>query len=107
MSLYPIPTTDLLDTFTETLCVRYNNLTIDFNFTEGGLGACGVPVVSPISSLPGGPVKPFLHLVQSLFRVFTLGEHLPEVILLFAEKLRIATHCFGPMVEGVNNTKFS
>ena len=30
-----------------------------------------------------------------------------EIIHFFAEKLRIATHCFGPMGDGINYTKFS
>ena len=63
-------------------------------------------VVSPINDLPGGAVKPFLHLVQSPFGVFSLGECLPEMIHFFAEKLRIATHCFGPLGEGINYIKF-
>ena len=106
MGLYAIPPIDHLDTCTETLCVRYNNMTLCIYFIGGGLDACGALVVSPISNLPGGPVLPFLHLVQSLHRVFTLNKCLPEVIHFFAEKLRIATHCLGPMGEGVNSTKF-
>ena len=31
-------------------------------------------------------------------------ECLPEMIHFFVEKLRIATHCFGPMDEGINYT---
>ena len=81
-------------------------MTLSFNFIGGGLGTCGALVVCPISNLHGGSIKPFLHFVQSPFWVFTLGECLPEVILLFAEKHSIATHCLGPLVEGVNNTKF-
>ena len=103
--LYGIPPTDLLDTFTETLCVRYNNMTLGFNFIGGGLGTCSALVVNPISNLPRGPVLPFLHLAQSPFRIFTLGECLPVVVHFFVEKLRIAPHCLEPMVEGVNNTK--
>ena len=99
VDLCAIPPTDLLDTFTETLCVRYNNMTLGFKFIDGELGACSALVVSSINNLPGWPVKPFLHLVQSPFWVFTLGECLLEVILLFAL-------CLGPMVEGANNTKF-
>ena len=32
VGLYVIPPTDLLDTFTETLCVGYDNVTLGFNF---------------------------------------------------------------------------
>ena len=92
--------------FTETLCIRYNNMTIGFNFIGGGLGTCSVLIVNSIINLPGRPVKPFLHLVQSPFRVFALGECLSEVIHFLAEKLRIVTHCLGPIGEGVNNPKF-
>ena len=53
--LYAIPPTDLLDTFTETLCVRYTNMTLSFYFIGSGLGTCSALVVSPISNLPGGP----------------------------------------------------
>ena len=105
VGLYAIPPIDLLDTFTETLCVRYNYITLHFYFIGGRLGTCGALVDSPISNLSGGPIKPFLHLVQSPFGVFTLGECLPEVIHFFVE-FRIATHCLAPMGEGVNNTKF-
>ena len=81
-------------------------MTLGFTFIGGGLGTCSVLIVSPISNLPAGPVKPFLQLVQNPFRVFALGECLPGVIHFFAEKLRIDTDCLGPMGEGVNNTKF-
>ena len=53
-------------------------------------------VFSPISNLPEGPVKPFLHLVKSPPRVFTFGECLPEVIHFLVEKLRISYTLFGP-----------
>ena len=36
VGLYAIPTTDLLDTFTETLHVGYNNVTFGFNFLVAG-----------------------------------------------------------------------
>ena len=81
-------------------------MALGFDFIGTGLGAYGALVVSPINDLPGEPVKPFLHLAQSPFWVFALDECLPEMILFFAEKLRIATHCFGPVGEGINYTKF-
>ena len=63
VGLYAIPTTDLLDTFTETLCVGYNNVTFGFNFFGSRLGTCDALVVSPIRSLTGRFVEPPLHLV--------------------------------------------
>ena len=92
--------------FAETLCIMYDYMTLGFDFIGSWLGACSALVVSPIIDLPGGPVNPFLYLVQSPFWVFTLGECLPEMIHFFVEKLRIATHCCGPMGEGINYTKF-
>ena len=71
--LYAIPPTDLLVTFTETLCVRYNNMNLCFNFIGSGLGTCSALFVNPISTFSGGLVNPFLHLVQSPFGVFALG----------------------------------
>ena len=62
-------------------------------------------IVAPIISLSGRPVELFLHLVQSPFGIFTLGESLPEVILFFLEQLRIAAHGGGPMGEGLDNTE--
>ena len=101
MSLEAIPKTDLFDTFTKTLCVGYDNVTLVFNFIGGRLGTCG----SPISSLSGGLVKSFLHLVQSPFGIITFSESLPEMVLFFLEQLRLAAHCGGPMGEGVDNTE--
>ena len=100
VGLYAIPPTDLFNAFAETLCIGYNYMVLGYDFIGSGLGACGALVVSPISYFPGGPVEPFLHLVQSPLGVFTLGECLPEMIHFFVEKLRIATHCFDPMGEG-------
>ena len=105
MGLYAIPSTDHFNALTETLSIRYDNMTLSFDFIGSGLGTCSALVVSAINDLSGGPVKPFLHLVQSPFWVFALGECLPEMIHFFVEKLRIATHCFGPMGEGINYTK--
>ena len=106
VGLYAIPPTDLFNAFTKTLCIQYDDMTLGFDFIGSGLGTCSAPVVSPINDPPGGPVKPFLHLVQSPLWVFTLGECLPEMIHFLVEKLRVATHCFGPMGEGVNYTGF-
>ena len=92
VGLNAIPTTDLFDTFTKTLCVGFDNVTLIFNFIGDRLGSCCAVAVGPINCLTGRPVKPFLHLVQSPFRIFTFGESLPEVVLFLLEQLRLATH---------------
>ena len=100
VSLDAIPTTDLFDTFTKTLCVGYDNVALTFNFSGGSRGTCGTLVVDPIDCLTGKPVESFLHLVQSPFGIFGLGESFPEVFLFLFEQLRIAAHSFGPMGRG-------
>ena len=105
VSLDAISTTDLFDTFTKTLCVRYNSVALTLNFSSGSRGTCGTQVVSPISGLTGWPVESFFHLVQSPFMIFALGESFPEVFLFLFEQLRIAAHSCGPIQEGFNYTK--
>ena len=107
VGLYAIPPMDLFDTFTETLCVRYNNVTLGFDLIGSRLGTCSVLAVSLIRSFPRRFIKPSLHLIQSPFGVLTLCWSIPEVGLLFVEKLRIATNCWGPMEKGMDNTKLS
>ena len=102
MCLDAIPTTDVFDSFTKTLCVGYDNVPSVFNFMVGRLGI----VSAPITELSGRPVESFLHLVQSPFGVFTFSESLPEVVLFLLEQLRLAAHSGGPMGEGFDNTKF-
>ena len=102
VGLNAISTTDLFDTFTKTLCVGYNNVTLVFNFISGRLGTCG----APITNLSGRPVKSFLHLVQNPFGIFVLRESLPEMFPFLIEQLRLAAHCGGPMGEGVDYTEF-
>ena len=102
VGLNAISTTDLFDTFTKTLYVGYDNVTLIFNFIGGRLGNCS----APITGLSGRSVESFLHLVQSSFRIFAFGESLPEMVLFLLEQLRLAAHCFGPMGEGVDDTKF-
>ena len=104
--LNAISTTDLFETFTKTLCVGYDNMTLMFYFIGDRLDSCSALVVNPIIDLTGRPVESFLHLVQSPFGIFAFGESLPEVVLFLLEQLRLATHCCGPMGEGVNDTKF-
>ena len=102
VSLDAIPTTDLFDTFTKTLCVGYDNVPLVFHFMGNRLGI----VVALIINLPGRPVESFLHLVQSPFGIFPVDESLPEVLLFFLEQLRIAAHGGGPVGEGLDDTEF-
>ena len=106
VGLNAIPTTDLFDTFTKTLCVGYDNMTLIFNFIGDRLGSYSALVGGPINFLTGRPVESFLHLAQSPFRIFEFGQSLPEVVLFLLEQLRLATHCCDPMGEGVDYTKF-
>ena len=106
VGLDAISTTDLFDTFTKTLCVGYDNVALSFNFTGDSLGNCSALVISPINDLTGRLVRSFLHLVQSPLRIFAFGDSFPEVVLFLLEQLRLAAHCFGPMGEGVDDTKF-
>ena len=77
-------------------------MTLIFNFIGGRMGSCG----APITDFSGRPVESFLHLVQSQFGVFAFSESLPEMVLFLLEQLRLAAHCWGPMGEGVDYTKF-
>ena len=101
VGLNVISTKDLFDTFTKTLCVGYDNVTLVFNFIGGRLGTYG----APFTNLSGRPVESFLHLVQSPFGIFTFSESLPEIVLFLLEQLRLAAHCRGPMAEGVDYTE--
>ena len=53
VSLDAIPTTDLFDTFTKTLCVGYDYVTLTPNFSGGSRGTIGTLVVNPINGLTG------------------------------------------------------
>ena len=97
-----IPTRDLFDTFTKTLCVGYDNMTLVLRFMVSRLGIVGALIIY----LPGRPVESFLHLVQSPFRIFAVGESHPEVLLFFLKQLRIAAHGGGPVGNGLDDTKF-
>ena len=101
VSLDAIPTTDLFDTFTKTLCVGNDNMTLTLHSLVGSLGT----VVAPIINLSGRPVKSFLHLVQSPFGVVTFGESFPEMLLFFLKQLRITTHGGSPVGKGLDDTK--
>ena len=94
MSLDAIPTTDLFDTFTKTLCVGYDYVPFVSHFMVGSLGI-----------MPGRPVESSLYLVQSPFGIFAFSESFPEVLLFFLEQIWIAAHCGGPVGEGLDDTK--
>ena len=79
MSLDTIPSTDLYDTFTKTLCVRYDYMTLTLNFPGGSRGTVSILVVNPINGLTGGLVEPFLHFVQSPLGILAFSESLPEM----------------------------
>ena len=53
VGLYAILTTDLLDAFTQTLSVRYDNVTLGFVFSGGGLSTSSVLHVGFVASLTG------------------------------------------------------
>ena len=106
VSLDPIPSTDLFDTFTKTLCVGYDYVTLALDFSGGSRGTISTLVVNPINGLTGGLVKHFLHFVQSPLGILAFSESLPEMFFFLFEQLMIATHCLGLMGEGVNDTKF-
>ena len=95
VSLDAISTTDLFDTFTKTLCVGNDNVTLTLHSMVGRLGI----IVAPIIDLSGRPVESFLHLVQSPFGVVAFGESFPEVLLFFLKQLRITAHSGGPVGE--------
>ena len=59
VSLDPIPATDHFDTFTKTLCVGYDYVTLTLNFFGGSRGAVSTLVVTHINCLNGRPVEPF------------------------------------------------
>ena len=102
VSLDTIPTTDLFDTFTKTLCLGYDYVALILNFSCGSRGTSGTLVVNPINGLTGRPVKPFLHLVQSPLGIFALSESFPKVFLFLSEQLRITAHSFSPMFITLN-----
>ena len=106
VGLNAIPTTDLFDTFTKTLCVGYDSMTLILNFISDRLGSCSALVANPIIDLSDRPVESFLHLVQSPFGILAFGESLLEMVLFLLEQLRLAAHCRDPMGEGLDNTKF-
>ena len=105
VSLDTIPPTHLFDTFTKTLCVRYDYMTLTLNFSGGSSSTVSILVVNPINGLTGGLVEPFLHFVQSPLGILAFNESLPEMFFYLFEQLRIAAHSLGPMGEGVDNTK--
>ena len=65
VSLDTIPTTDLFDTFTKTLCVRNDYVTLTLNFSVGSRGTVCALVINPINGLTGRPVEPFSTLSKT------------------------------------------
>ena len=61
VSLDAISTTDPFDTFTKTLCVGYDNVTLTLHSMVGRLGR----IVAPIIDLSGRPVKSFTTLSKA------------------------------------------
>ena len=55
VSLDAIPTTDLFDTFTKTLCVGYDNVPLILHFMVSRLGTVSAPIID----LSGKPVESF------------------------------------------------
>ena len=106
VSLDPIPSTDLFDTFTKTFCVGYYYVTLTLDCYGGSRDTVSTLVVNSINGLTGRLVKPFLHIVQSPLGILAFSESLPEMFLFLFEQLRIAAHCLDPMGEGVDDTKF-
>ena len=105
VSLDTIPTTDIFDTFTKTLCVRYNYVTLTLNFSGSSRGTVGTLVGTTINGLTGRLFEPVLHFVQSPLGILAFGESLPEMFFFLFEQLRIAAHSLGPMGEGIDNTE--
>ena len=103
VGLNSICTTDLFDTFTKTLCVGYDNVTLSCDFIGDSLGTCGALVIYPINCLTGRLVKSFLLLVQSPFRIFTLSESLPKVVHFLWEQLREGSTNSCTSQEGSNS----
>ena len=78
VGLNAISTTDLLDGFTKTLCVGYDNIILSFDFIGDSLGTCGALVITPsmvtlvdllslFSTLSKGHLG-YLHLVRAFLR---------------------------------------
>ena len=70
VSLDAIPTTDLFDTFTKTLCVGNDNVTLTWHSLVGRLGI----VVAPIIDLSGRPVESFLPKVLPMKNLTLSGS---------------------------------
>ena len=65
VSLDAIHSIDLFETFTKTLQVGYDYMTLTLNFSGGSRGTVNTLVINPINGLTGGLVEPFLNFVQS------------------------------------------
>ena len=78
VSLDPIPTTDLFDTFTKTLCVGYDYVTLTLDFSGGSRGGLLAPwLLTPsMASLEG-----LLSLFSTLSKAHLGYLHLVRAIL--------------------------
>ena len=106
VSLDPIPSTDLIDTFTKILYVGYDYMTLTLNFSGGSRVLLAPWLLTPSMAS--------LEALLSLFSTLSkptwdtcISKSLPDMFFFLFEQLRIATHCLGPMGEGGNDTEFS
>ena len=104
--LYALLNEDLFNALTQTLGVRYDNVTLGFDFIGGGLNTSIVLGIGTIASLVGQLSEPFFQPVYDPFGVLTMSECLPEVLHFFMEKLRFVAYCFGPVDKCINYTIF-
>ena len=65
VGLYDILPTDLFNAFAETLCVRYDYMTLTFYFIGSRLGACGALVVTPSNTSLDGLLSLFFTLSRA------------------------------------------
>ena len=82
--------------------VRYDNVSLVFDFIGGGLSTSGVLVDGTVVSLAGKVQEPSFHPVYGQFGVLAASECLPEVVHFIVEKLRFVAYCFGFLGESIN-----
>ena len=104
VGLYAILTADLVNAFIYTLGIRYDNVTLGFGLSGGGLSTSGVLSVGTVTSLTGKLCKPSFYPVNGPFGVLAVIECLPEVVHFLLEKPLFAAYCFGPVGKGINYT---
>ena len=67
VSLDTITSTDLFDTVTKTLCVRYDYMTLTLNFSGGSRGTVSTLVINPINGLTGEMLSLSRYIKESIF----------------------------------------